>query len=680
MENAKMYHIKPTFAKNANIPAIFIGKVLAETPKALYIYGHGTIETSKTGMCCVCGRQLTHPVSVILGIGPECGSHYWNWDVIGGFTEENLAMVKDKLEAQKVDQWLPKSVVKQTFETETQVVVPDDHKMLNQSKEGMKKVKEKTATQIQYKDSGKVGIKIEFPFNMETLKNVKTLPWRKYHPDGKFWTCPVSKEAVQMLKDMGFKLDEKLSKFLEFNSKSVQEVEKIEHIPGLKGTLMEYQKQGVSFVDFKNGRALIADEMGLGKTIQALAYLQLHSKKRPVLIVVPALMKTKWMREALKWLSVPGEVQILQGKKPNIPIVGDIVIVNYDILHDWKKVLQQVRFQVMITDECHYYKENTAKRTKAVKLIAKKIPHFIALSGTPIDNRPREIYNAVNIIDPMIFPNFMTFGKKFCAGKHNGYGWDFNGASNIPELYQILTSSVMIRRKKKDVLKDLPDKTYSHNPLEIDNRKDYQQAMDDFIGYLRATKGDRFAARAAGAETLTRIETLKQLAVQGKMKHVIEWVKDFLESGEKLVLFAWHTNIIKALHEAFPDISVVVDGHTSNKDKQMEKFQTDPECKLFIGQMKAAGIGIELTAASNVAIAELPWTPGTLDQPIDRTHRIGQKRGVIVHYLLAMNTIEEEIARLIDKKRNIVSQALDGVEAEQDSLIGELLDSILETN
>jgi SWI/SNF-related matrix-associated actin-dependent regulator 1 of chromatin subfamily A len=676
MEQTKIYEIKPTFAKNANIPAIFIGKVLTETARALYIYGHGTIETSKTGKCCVCGRTLTHPVSVILGIGPECGSHFWDWNVIGGYTEGNLKMVKDKISEQKVDQWLPKSVVKQEYDTETEVVPPTDHKMLNQSKEEMK-TKEKTATQIQYKDSGKVGIKIEFPFNMETVQAVKKLPWRKYHPDGKFWSCPVSKEAVQILKDMGFKLDDKLSKFLEFRSKTVQEINKIEHIPGLQGVLMEYQKYGVSFVHFNDGRALIGDEMGLGKTIQALAYLQLHKKKRPVLIVVPSNMKTKWMREALKWLSVPGEIQILKGKKPNVPIIGDIVIVNYDILYDWKKILNQVRFQVMITDECHYYKENAAKRTKAVKFIAKKIPHFIALSGTPIDNRPKEIYNAVNIINPMIFPNFMEFGKKFCNGKHNGYGWDFNGASNIPELHQILTSSVMIRRKKKDVLKDLPDKTYSYNPLEIDNRKDYTQAVSDFIGYIRETKGDRMARRAAGAETLSKIEMLKQLAVHGKLKHTIEWVKDFLESGEKLVVFAWHTNIIKALNEAFPDISVVVDGHTANKDKEMDKFQTDPECKLFIGQMKAAGIGIELTAASHVAIVELPWTPGTLDQAIDRLHRIGQEFAVTVYYLLAQDTIEETIAHLIDKKRNIVSQALDGVEAEQESLIGELLDTIL---
>ena len=673
-EKAVIYEIKPTFAKNAGIPAIFIGKELRETDRALYIYGHGTTETAKTGKCCVCGRQLTHPVSIILGIGPECGKHYWSWDAVGGYSEDKLDLIVQKLYDQKIDQWLPKSVIKQVYDTETNVVVPTDHKMLIE-KEEMKK-KEKTATQVQYKESGLSAIKIEFPFDREALAAVKTLPSRKYHPDGKYWTCPVNKEAVKRLKEMGFKLDEKLSAYLEFKDKPIEQIKALS-VPGLKGKLYPYQSQGVGFVDYRQGRALIADEMGLGKTIQGLAYLQLHKEKRPALIVVPSLMKTKWAREAVKWLSVPGQIQILQGRKPNTPIIGDIVIINYDILYDWKEVLSRVAFKVMITDECHYYKENSAKRTKAVKKIAKSIPHFIALSGTPIDNRPKEIYNAVNIIDPFLFPNFMYFGKKFCDGKHNGYGWDFNGASNTAELNHILTNSIMIRRKKKDVLTDLPDKTYSYTPLEIGNMEDYRRAVSDFISYVRATKGDRLAQRAAGAETLTKIETLKQLAVHGKLNHVIEWVKDFLESGEKLVLFAWHTNVIDAIFEQFSDIAVKVNGRTGNKDKQMEKFQTDPECKLFIGQIKAAGIGIELTAASNVAVVELPWSPGALDQAIDRTHRIGQKFGVVVHYLLAQDTIEETIARLIDKKRNISSQILDGVEAEGSSLIGELIEDML---
>lgn len=162
------------------------------------------------------------------------------------------------------------------------------------------------------------------------------------------------------------------------------------------------------------------------------------------------------------------------------------------------------------------------------------------------------------------------------------------------------------------------------------------------------------------------------------MRQCIEWIKDFLESGEKLVVFAWHTNFIHEIHKHFPDISVVVDGSTPDKDKEMDKFQNDPNCKLFIGQMKAAGIAIELTAAYNVAVLELPWEPGTLDQAIDRTHRIGQDYAVIVHYLLAQSTIEENIAALIDKKRNVNSQILDGVEAQQESLISELINQIME--
>lgn len=1011
-----MVEIKPLFAKKSNIPVIFVAKILAQTEKAVYLYGHGTIHSKKTGKCCACGRQLTHPVSVILGIGPECGKHYWNWDSIGGYDEKNIEQVMTYLQSMKVDQWIPKSVIKNRYDTNEPITPPADHKMLNQSAENMKP-KEKKATQVQYKNSGIAAIKIEFPFDREILNEIKALPSRKYHPEGKYWTCPVVKENIEKLKELGFKLDEKLENYLHYKKPVSKVLENIE-IPGFGGVARDYQKQGVHFTDMNNGNALIADEMGLGKeqplyckiltpngwkkmgdikigdyvigkdgsptkvigvfpqgqkesyeiiftdgsrtecgldhlwnvrdvnlrykkkpfvtkttkellerglkysdggnkwdiplpdpikfskkdylihpyllgvligdgylsgstiqfsnpkidnditeriktlipknclfvedkrdqcpqhtirgkvykvnpilnevrrlylnvkskdkfipnsykvgsikqrlelvrglmdtdggnstkgncvfhtrsqqlaqdvvdivrslggiayirqyaedfqvpvflnfcpfytkrkkeswkqttkqignshgrrgkfikeinyvgkveqqcisvenedglyitddyivthnTIQALGYLQLHPEIRPVLIVVPALVKTKWKREALKWLSSPGEVQILYGKTPSEPITGNIVIINYDIIYDWKDELAKIPFEVMITDECHLYSNNSAKRTKAVKKIGKKIPRVIGLSGTPISNKPIGIYNAVNLINPDIFPNYMLFGKKFCDGKHNGFGWDFSGSSNTTELHNILTSTVMIRRKKEDVLKELPPKTYSYEPLELDNMDDYRSALADFIGHIKATKGVEVARRAKNAETLQRIETLKQIAVEGKMRQCIEWIKDFLESGEKLVVFAWHTNFIHEIHKHFPDISVVVDGSTPDKDKEMDKFQNDPNCKLFIGQMKAAGIAIELTAAYNVAVLELPWEPGTLDQAIDRTHRIGQDYAVIVHYLLAQSTIEENIAALIDKKRNVNSQILDGVEAQQESLISELINQIME--
>ncbi|MFP4047897.1 MAG: DEAD/DEAH box helicase, partial [Bacteroidales bacterium] len=429
-------------------------------------------------------------------------------------------------------------------------------------------------------------------------------------------------------------------------------------------------------------------------TIQSIGYMELHPELRPVVVICPKLVKEKWAREIRKWMSDPGKIAILEGKTP-YQIDADIYIINYDILPNdyetgndgkkreikysgWVDHLADKNIEILITDECHYYKSNKAKRTKAVKKLAKASPKMIALSGTAIENRPVEIYNPVNLINPNLFPNFMHFGKKYCNGKHNGFGWDFNGSSNISELHQILTESVMIRRKKKDVLKDLPDKIYSYIPLDIANKQEYMQAQANFIDYVRANKGEKHAAKAEAAETLTRIEALKQLAANGKIDQVKEWIKDFLEgSDEKLVVFAVHRAVIDEIVKEFPDITVKVDGSTNNREAAFQTFQTDQNCRLFVGNIKAAGVGMELTASSNVAVVELPWTPGALDQAIDRLHRIGQKDAVTVHYLLAQETIEEDIAQLIDKKREIISQALDGIEVDSDTLINELISNIL---
>jgi SWI/SNF-related matrix-associated actin-dependent regulator 1 of chromatin subfamily A len=326
-------------------------------------------------------------------------------------------------------------------------------------------------------------------------------------------------------------------------------------------------------------------------------------------------------------------------------------------------------------DEIHYIKNNGARRTKATKLLAKGIPHVIGLSGTPIVNRPIEAYNAIKMIDPDLFTNGWEYAHRYCGARNNGYGWDFSGATNTEELHQKLVESIMIRRKKVDVLTDLPEKLYSFVPIELDNEKEYKAAEDDFIEFVHKTKGAVAAERASNAATLAEIEGLKQLAVKGKMAECIDWIKDFIEVDGKLVVFATHKFVIDSLMEAFPNISVKIDGSVTGEERQqsVDKFQNDSNIRLFVGNIKAAGVGITLTAASNVAFIELPWTPGDLVQAEDRCHRIGQKSSVNIHYLLSSGTIEERIARLLDKKRKVLDAVLDGKETEQESLLSELM-------
>ena len=335
-----------------------------------------------------------------------------------------------------------------------------------------------------------------------------------------------------------------------------------------------------------------------------------------------------------------------------------------------------------LVHNCHLYKNSKAHRTKAVKMIGKGLDHVIALSGTPILNRPIEVRKAIKLIDPTLVPNDWYFVMRYCNARHDGFGWDMSGSSNTEELHQILSTSIMIRRLKTDVLSDLPDKIRSFIPIELTNRDRYTEAERNFIKFIKETKGEEAARKAKAAEHLVKVEALKQVAVQGKLKTAITWIQDFLEIERKLVVFSMHTDVIERLLEEFPGIAVRYDGKMSGieKDRAIGQFQTDPSIRLFIGNIKAAGVGINLTASNSVAFLELPWTPADLDQCEDRCHRIGQRDVVRVYYLLAEGTIEERIARMIDGKRKVLDAIMDGKVTESESLLTELIKSYLDEN
>jgi SWI/SNF-related matrix-associated actin-dependent regulator of chromatin subfamily A-like protein 1 len=498
---------------------------------------------------------------------------------------------------------------------------------------------------------------------LNAIRGYKTVP-----PGGTF---PLSTEAIQLLTDLKFEIDEKLILFLEDSKKESQNIvdSKIE---GLKGELFEYQKEGVAFLQRKNGRALLADDQGLGKSFQTLAYLQRNPLLRPAIVVCPASLKLNWKAEAEKWTNLKAEV--VKGTKP-YQTKAELIIINYDIVYEWVETLRKTDFKVLVLDEVTAVKESMARRTKAVKRLARGIPHVIALSGTPILNRPSEIYNAIQMISPGLFPSPKWFRERYCDMRYNGFGWTYSGATHIPELHQILINSVMIRRLKKDVLKDLPDKLFSFVPIEIDNESDYNKAESDFVSYIREFKGDEEALRAERAVQFAKIELLKQLSVKGKIQSAISWIKEILATDTKLVVFASHHFVIDTLMEQFKDVAVKLDGRNSakEKDNSVKRFQNDDKVKLFIGNIKAAGVGLTLTAASNVAFMEYPWSPADLMQCSDRLHRIGQKDTVNVYYLHGSGTIEEKLIKILDRKKLILDSLLDGRDTSDEDLLTEIL-------
>ncbi len=535
--------------------------------------------------------------------------------------------------------------------------------------------------------------------------------------DGKnSWEIELSLEAVQELKRLNFDFSKNLQRwFLKESRKKLEKRKiKIKKIPGLKGKLYPFQLEGVNFIENNQGRVLIADEMGLGKTVQALAWLQLNKDKvKPVIIICPGFLKLNWSREIKKWTSEKN-IQILSGQTP-YPISGNIILINYEILHYWKDDLLDTGFKTIIIDECHFVKNKRAKRTKAFKKLSKSTEYLIALSGTPIESKPIDIYNIVYAIDSSIFPSYMNFTLDFCDAKKNGFGWDVSGASNTIQLNHILSRTIMIRRKKKDVLKYLPPKQFVKIPLQINNLDEYKKAENEFVSFLKElfenididsideeleNKLRKYAKdhdievgddlteqnieeikdskmRAAKKNAAMKIDPLKQLAAKGKMDEVINWIEDFLESGEKLVVFTFHKKVIKKLTDHFKN-AVSIEGSTSNtqRQKNIDAFQNNPNVKLFIGQIKAAGVGSTLTAASNVAVVQYPWNPGTYHQACDRVHRITQLKQVTIWNLVAENTIEEKIIDILIKKEKTSSEVLDGKRSSSLSVLSELINEL----
>lgn len=424
----------------------------------------------------------------------------------------------------------------------------------------------------------------------------------------------------------------------------------------------EYQKQDALAIERFGGRCLLAHDMGLGKTALALLWLKRNPDIRPVIVVCPASLKWNWEREASVHFGMLSEV--LSGMKPSIgemPL-SQLIIINYDILKPWLPFLKSINPQVVILDESHMLGSQKTLRTKCVRQLCRDVPHILALSGTPLTNRPSELWPTLNIIQPARFPSYWTFAQQFCDPKLTPWGWDFSGASRLGELHTKLLKTCMIRRLKSEVLTELPAKRRSVVPMEMDNRREYNAAVKDFYSWLAAQSVAK-ANKAKNAEALVKVGYLKRLIAELKIKPVMEWIDSFLEeSGEKIVLAAVHKKTIDALEHRYKGQSVTIDGSVTGKDRQraVDAFQKSPKMRVFIGNIKAAGVGITLTAASTGAFVELGWTPGEHVQMEDRLHRLTQRNAVVWHYLIAKDSLEEKLCALIQQKMSVLDHVLDG--------------------
>jgi SWI/SNF-related matrix-associated actin-dependent regulator 1 of chromatin subfamily A len=485
-----------------------------------------------------------------------------------------------------------------------------------------------------------------------TLALVKSLEGRLFNPKTKSWSAIASEKNIKTLLDGGFtSQDTSFEPIPKIAPKKIIDKSKLP-----KG-IYPYQIEGVEFLENRDGCGLIGDPTGLGKSIQSIAYSSLHPEIKRILVICPSVVKINWMREIRKWVNE--DSQILFGKTPYF--IGDRyrwTIINYDILSMWLSELLAHNFDMFIADEAHSIKNPTAKRTKAFLSLAKTIKRKVFLSATPIKNAPSEFYNILHELDPINFANRWYYLNRYCDPQYGYIGRTFKGLTNGEELFAKI-KPLMIRREKAEVLKELPIKQKIVVPMPMSDSAmvKYNKASEEFKTWAKSTQIKK------SLDGKKHIELLRQIAYLGKRNSVIQWIENFLESGEKLIIFAWHKTAIDDIHNAFKDISVVVDGRVSPKEKQqaVDDFQNKKEVLLFIGNIQAAGVGITLTAASNMAIIEFPWSPGDLEQAEGRHHRIGQLAdSVSVYYLVGAGTVDEDTAILLDTKSKILDRTLDG--------------------
>ena len=415
---------------------------------------------------------------------------------------------------------------------------------------------------------------------------------------------------------------------------------------------LPFQRAGIAYA-LKRKNCLIGDEMGLGKTISAIGFLN-AVKPETVLVVVPASLKINWKLEMEKWLVESRTIDIVNGGGDTISDNPDEVIINYDVLTKHKKALLSRTWGVLILDEVHKIKNPKAQRT--IACVSLKADRKLALTGTPITNRPIELQPIAGFLDSDSFGNFFAFAKRYAGAYKSRFGWDFSGSSNLDELQRRLRQSIMIRRKKDEVLQELPAKI--RQIIVLPNKSYGDELSKEFTALADAVEETTY-----GDVSFEQMSGVRHEMALAKVDDVVEHLSD-LEN--QVVVMAHHKDVVEGIKlglEAAGKTVVTLTGDCNQAHRQnsVETFQAG-KVDVFIGTIGAAGVGITLTAASHVVFAELSWVPGDVSQAEDRCHRIGQKDSVLVQHLVVDGSMDARMAEVLVQKQKVLDRALDDVQ------------------
>ena len=530
---------------------------------------------------------------------------------------------------------------------------------------------------------------LSFKYRTSIVDRVRQIPGRRFDGAKKVWIVParsrvdLERMIYQIRQFENINWVNGTEKKEEDIAYDIPELPNLTVPHNLKIQPYPYQLKGIARgLELK--RFMNCDEPGLGKTLQSIATINL-ADAFPCLVVCPSSLKINWQREWEKFTDK--KAMILTDKVRDTWTfffqtgMHQVFIVNYESLK--KYFVQRIKkaegwtlrdvefrnsinlFKSVIIDESHRCKSASTQQAKFCKGICTGKEWVIELTGTPVVNRPKDLIPQLAILNRMDdFGGYKPFVNRYCSGQRE--------ASNLKELNFNLWKYCMFRREKSLVLTDLPDKIRQVNTCEITNRKEYMDAERDLIMYLQKYKDadDEKIEKALRGEVMVRINILRQISARGKVRDVIEFVKDFRENGKKIILFCSLHEVVDQLKRYFPT-AVSVTGRDSQDEKQraVDAFQNNPKADIIICSIKAAGVGLTLTASSNVAFVEFPWTYADCCQCEDRAHRIGQKDSVTCYYFLGRRTIDEKVYRIIQEKKNIANAVTGSTEDIEENIV-----------
>lgn len=437
-------------------------------------------------------------------------------------------------------------------------------------------------------------------------------------------------------------------------------------------TLFPHQREGVDFL-IEKGRGILADEMGIGKTRQAI-----YASEGRTIIVCPASVKYGWVRELQGTIS--GNIFVHDSTKTDHVSSGDREwhIVNYDIIgkERIRSILAEGDIRTLILDEAHMVKSPKSKRSKEVEKLAKEATRVYLLTGTPVLNRPMDLFNLLKIIGHPLGKNWYVYAVRYCSAfrqtlRDGRTFWNVKGASNLDDLKH-KTSGVMLRRTKSVLGESLPPKMRTEIPIELSksDMEEYELAFENYIDYLMSIPPEELEKdlqNIMASRHIVELQKMRLIASRAKAEHIAKDALNAIEQGEKVVIFSVFSETLSRVRRIIKSSNVKVtgiEGQNTQEERMraIDSFQNDPSMMAFIGNMKAAGLGITLSSSSIAMFCDADWTPAINEQAEDRIHRIGQNRMANIYYYIAKGTVEEDVMDLLQKKRQVIGKIMEGAE------------------